>query len=92
MDDTNSPSLKILKVTCNNVLCNDVMVEELTKQVPNFSVVNHTRCFLRIVNLCTKLIIKQFNILKKKEDEHLDEDVMAVTVLPEVEKEEEPEV
>ena len=31
------------------------------------------RCFLHIVNLVAKSIIKQFNIPKKREDEHLDE-------------------
>lgn len=51
------------------------MISKLAKILPDFSQVNHTRCFLHIVNLCTKSIIKQFDILKKKEDEHLDEAV-----------------
>jgi hypothetical protein len=49
------------------------MISELAKILPDFSQVNHTRCFLHIVNLCEKLIIKRFDVLKKKEDEHLDE-------------------
>jgi hypothetical protein len=73
MDATNSPLLKILSVTCDNASCNDVMVEELAKKVPDFSIVNHTRCFLHIVNLCAKSIIKQFDVPKKQEDEHLDD-------------------
>ena len=49
------------------------MVEELAKKVPHLSVVIDTRWFLHIINLCAKLIIKQFDILKKKEDKHLDD-------------------
>jgi hypothetical protein len=71
--NTGLPALQILSITCENALCNNVMVSELAKKVPNFSVVNHTRCFLHIVNLCAKSIIKQFDIPKKKEDEHLDD-------------------
>jgi hypothetical protein len=51
------------------------MIAELVKILPDFSQVNHTRCFLHIVNLCAKSIIKQFDVPKKKEDEHLDEAV-----------------
>ena len=49
------------------------MISELAEILPDFSQVNHTRCFLHIVNLCAKSIIKQFNVPKKKDDEHLDE-------------------
>jgi hypothetical protein len=49
------------------------MIAELTKILPKFSEVSHTRCFLHIVNLVAKSIIKQFNVPKKREDEHLDE-------------------
>lgn len=49
------------------------MISELAKILPDFSQVNHTRCFLHIVNLCTKSIIKQFDVPKQKDDEHLDE-------------------
>lgn len=52
-----------------------MMIAELVKILPDFSQVNHTRCFLHIVNLCAKSIIKQFDVPKKKEDEHLDEAV-----------------
>ena len=49
------------------------MIAELAKILPKFSEVSHMRCFLHIVNLIVKSIIKQFNIPKKWEDEHLDE-------------------
>ena len=55
--------------------CNNVMITELAKILPDFSQVNHTRCFLHIINLCAKLIIKQFDVQKKKDDEYLDEAV-----------------
>ena len=49
------------------------MIENLAQILPDFSEVNHTWCFLHIVNLCAKSIIKQFDVVKKKEDEHLGE-------------------
>ena len=49
------------------------MIAELAKILPKFSEVSHMWCFLHIVNLVAKSIIKQFNIPKKWEDEHLDE-------------------
>jgi hypothetical protein len=51
------------------------MISELAEILPDFSQVNHMRCFLHIVNLCAKLIIKQFDVPKQKDDEHLDEAV-----------------
>ena len=41
--------------------------------MPNFSEVSHTRCFLHIVNLVAKSVIRQFDVQKKRDDEHLDE-------------------
>jgi hypothetical protein len=48
---------KILSITCDNASCNNVMIAELAKVLPNFSEVGHTRCFLHIVNLVAKLVI-----------------------------------
>ena len=45
------------------------MIEQLAKILPDFSEVNRTRCFLHIVNLCTKSIIRQFDVQKKDTDE-----------------------
>ncbi|KAF8232742.1 hypothetical protein L208DRAFT_1063335, partial [Tricholoma matsutake] len=42
---------KILSITCDNASCNNVMISKLAKILPDFSQVNHTRCFLHIVNL-----------------------------------------
>ena len=48
------------------------MITKLAKIPPKFSKVSHTQCFLHIINLVAKSIIKQFDIPKKREDEHLD--------------------
>ncbi len=48
------------------------MITELAKILPKFSEVGHTQCFLHIVNLVAKSIIRQFNIPKKQDDGHLD--------------------
>ena len=45
------------------------MIEQLAKILPDFSEVNRTRCFLHIVNLCAKSIIRQFDVQKKDTDE-----------------------
>jgi hypothetical protein len=48
------------------------MIEQLAKILSNFSEVNRTQCFLHIVNLCAKSIIRQFDIQKKDADEPVD--------------------
>jgi hypothetical protein len=48
------------------------MIAELAKIVPSFSELGHTRCFLHIVNLVAKSVIRQFDVQKKGDDEHLD--------------------
>lgn len=64
---------QILSITCDNASCNNVMIAELAKILPSFSEVGHTRCFLHIINLVAKSIIKQFDVQNKREDQHLDE-------------------
>lgn len=49
------------------------MIAKLAKILPKFSEVSHTWCFLHIVNLVAKSIIKQFHVPKKQEDKHVDE-------------------
>jgi hypothetical protein len=50
-----------------------MMITELANILPDFSKVNHTWCFLHIVNLCAKSIIKQFDVQKKQDNEPLSE-------------------
>lgn len=47
------------------------MIEELAAQLPDFSVVNHTRCFLHVTNLVAKSIVKQFDVKKADADGQL---------------------
>src|SRR5215475_8378826 len=49
------------------------MITELAKILPKFSEASHTWCFLHIVNLVAKSIIKQFDVPKKRKDEDLDD-------------------
>jgi hypothetical protein len=48
------------------------MISELANILPNFSEVGHTRCFLHIVNLVAKSIIRQFDLQKRQGDKYLD--------------------
>jgi uncharacterized protein (UPF0264 family) len=49
------------------------MIENLVEILPKFAEVNHTRCFLHIVNLCAKSIIKQFDVKEKNEIKPMDD-------------------
>jgi hypothetical protein len=44
------------------------MVTELDYQLEDFSEVNRIRCFLHIVNLVAKSLLKQFNVNKKNRE------------------------
>ena len=49
-------------MTCDNASNNDAMIEELQEIVPEFAgSASHTRCFLHIVNLIAKSLIRQFD-------------------------------
>ena len=49
-------------MTCDNASNNDAMIEELQEIVPEFAgSASHTCCFLHIVNLITKSLIRQFD-------------------------------
>jgi hypothetical protein len=63
---------QILSIACDNASCNNVMIEQLAKSLTDFSEVNRTRCFLHIVNLCAKSIIRQFDVQKRGPDEPVD--------------------
>ena len=60
-------------ITANNTSPNDVMVNELMDMLLNFSgQANHCHCFLHIVNLVTKTLLKQFDVPKKDAESALD--------------------
>jgi hypothetical protein len=48
------------------------MIDELSRLVPQFvGAANHTRCFLHIVNLVSKSLIRQFDVKKGAADHEL---------------------
>ena len=54
----------------NNASNNDKMIENLADRLDNFpGAANQTRCFLHILNLTAKSVIKQFEVPKKKLNE-----------------------
>jgi hypothetical protein len=60
-------AVQILSLTCDNASNNDTMVEELVYLVAAFDgEVSRTCCFAHIINLITKSVIKQFDLLKGK--------------------------
>ncbi|KAF9541912.1 hypothetical protein CPC08DRAFT_615488, partial [Agrocybe pediades] len=56
----------VLSITCDNASNNDVMIDELEDRLPEFSSLNHTRCFLHVNNLVARTIVKQFDAPKGK--------------------------
>ena len=59
----------MLGVTCDNASANERMVENLAKLVVDFPRdANHARCLAHIVNLVVKIILRQFDISKKKKN------------------------
>ncbi|KIK76677.1 hypothetical protein PAXRUDRAFT_169130, partial [Paxillus rubicundulus Ve08.2h10] len=49
----------------DNASNNDAMIRELEDMVPSFSSsASHTRCFLHVVNLVAKSLIRQFDVTK----------------------------
>lgn len=52
-------------VTCNHASNNNVMIDRLSVLAPEFAgKAAHTRCFLHIMNLIAKTLIRQFDIKK----------------------------
>ncbi|KAG2737548.1 hypothetical protein P692DRAFT_201670425, partial [Suillus brevipes Sb2] len=53
---------QILSITADNAASNETMVAELAELVPHFSgPSSRTRCFLHIVNLVAKSLIREFD-------------------------------
>ena len=59
--------VQILSITCDNASVNDAMIEKLSKLVPNYlGKETHIHCFLRVLNLVAKAVIKMFDVPKGK--------------------------
>src|SRR6266446_4851272 len=66
---------KILSITCDNTSNNDTMIEELANLVDDFpGPTNQTRCFLHILNLVVKSIIREFDVPKSKKTSDSNDD------------------
>jgi hypothetical protein len=63
---------QMLLVTCNNASCNDTMVSEINERVEEFLEVNHIWCFMHIVILVAKSLLKQFDTKKAGSDGNAD--------------------
>jgi hypothetical protein len=48
------------------------MVEEMQKRMPSFHKVNRTRCFLHILNLVAKSLLKMFELPERKSEDLTD--------------------
>ena len=65
---------QILSITADNASNNDTMIESLGVLIDDFSgASNQTQCFLHILNLVVKSILKQFDLLKSKEKVKMDD-------------------
>jgi len=59
-------------VTCDNALNNDTITTELDDILPAFNGINRTCCFLHIVNLVMKSLLRQFEAMKKLRGDNTD--------------------
>ena len=56
-------------ITCDNASANDAMVETLATIMADFpGEANRSRCLAHIVNLVVKIILRQFDVKKKKKN------------------------
>jgi hypothetical protein len=68
-----SISNQCLGITCDSASNNDTMIDELVDLLPNYpGAANRCRCFLHVVNLVAKSLLKQFEVPKKDVDAALD--------------------
>ena len=74
----------ILSVTADNASNNDMMINHLSMLLDNFpGTSNQTWCFLHILSITAKLIIKQFDVLNAKNGVVLDQAAQALASLAE---------
>ncbi|GBE84423.1 hypothetical protein SCP_0604020 [Sparassis crispa] len=67
-------SIKMLGVTADNAMSNNLMIDELAKLIESFQgQANHARCFNHIMNLMAKTFLCQFDVPKGKTKDALDD-------------------
>jgi nucleoside-diphosphate-sugar epimerase len=80
---------QILSITCDNASNNDTMVKELQKLSPYFNKRNRTRCFLHVLNLVAKALMKAFELPDKNGDDLNDEEKEVLHLAEGIDSEEE---
>jgi hypothetical protein len=70
---------QVLGITADNALNNDKMIDELQLLLDDFpGPANQTRCFLHILSITAKLIIKQFDVPKANNGVVMDDAAQAL--------------
>ena len=61
--------MQILSITADNASSNDTLTTELADRIAHFGgPTTRTRCFLHVINLVAKSLIKQFDLPKESSD------------------------
>jgi len=61
--------MQILSITADNASSNDTLTTELADRIAHFrGPTTQTRCFLHVINLVAKSLIKQFDLPKESSD------------------------
>ncbi|GBE82268.1 hypothetical protein SCP_0406520 [Sparassis crispa] len=77
-------SIKMLGITVNNATSNNLMINELAELIESFQgQANRACCFDHIVNLMVKTLLCQFDVLKGKAEDALDDAECALIKLAE---------
>jgi hypothetical protein len=81
---TETHIFKILGVTADNASNNDAMIEQLSRHLLDFpGASNQTRCFLHILSITAKAVIRQFDIPKARNSVVMDEVAQVLASLAE---------
>ena len=62
-------------MTADNATNMDTLSEYLAQKVLSYSMVNQTCCFLHILNLVAKSLLRQFDVTPRKETDGVDDDL-----------------
>jgi hypothetical protein len=81
---TETHIFKILGVTADNASNNDTMIKQLSRHLLDFpGASNQTRCFLHILSITAKAMIRQFDVPKARTGVVMDEAAQALASLAE---------
>ncbi|KAI0659198.1 hypothetical protein C8Q70DRAFT_915675, partial [Cubamyces menziesii] len=81
---------QILSITCDNASSNDTMTKHLSELLTDFNGdFSRTRCFLHILSLVAKSMLRQFDVKEVAEVDEVDGDVRALLQMAKEQSEEE---